>query len=148
MFFSSVYDFPYSYPLNDNKWHYIVLTYNQGPECLYLDGVKHHMENHIGRNSYNFAGEVRLGYYQDNSGTEHYFEGSIGSVDLYSDSLSASFVAYYFGGKCIPGKTGFWNKVWKGFQMASIPIWDCGSRGVYISMSLNVKKVAIMALLK
>ena len=125
------YDFPHSYPLNDNRWHSIVLTYDAGKVCLYLDGLKHHMENHNGRTYYNLAGEVRLGYYQDNSGTEHYFQGSIGSVDLYYSCMIPTFVTYYIsGGNCIPTKTGYWDKVWKGFQMASVPIRDCGSREI------------------
>ena len=141
MFFSYTYDFTYSYPLNDNNWHSIVLAYNQGPVWLFLDRVRHHMENHIGRNSYNFAGEVRLGYYQDNSGTEHYFEGSIGSVDLYKDSYSAPLITAYITGRCIPARTGLWDKVWKGYQMASIPVQDCDSRSMYICISLNLEKV-------
>ena len=100
---------------------------------LFLDGMRHPLQKSIGKTNYILAGEIRLGYYQDSSGTEHYFEGSIGSVGLWAKTLPRQYVKAYIIGKCIPhdrvNGESLWNKVWKGFQMARRPIQDCESRG-------------------
>ena len=141
IYFSIIFDFPYSYPLNDNKWHSIVLLYSKAELSLWLDRAKHHWTVDAGRTTYKIEGEFRLGYYQDSDGTEHYFEGSIGSVDLLlqGSGNDVHIKQNYIGRSCTSPTKGEWSSaIWKGLHMASIPIQDCVSRGISATIFLNM----------
>ena len=93
---------------NDGQWHHVAVTYANGVESLYLDGVL------VGQQS---AGEVAYaggydyflgtGYtasWSGGNGGWHYFQGRLDEAAVYSRALTATEVAarYAAAGNAVP----------------------------------------------
>ena len=130
-FFRWTYDFPYSYPLNDNKWHSVTVLVARDRVNLALDSTIQHDYRTSGKSVYRFVGTLRLGYYEESDGTERHFHGSIGSVDMDLITYSYANIHSLILGRCLPSREGAWaKKPWHGYHMAQRPVEDCQSRGM------------------
>ncbi len=82
---------------NDGKWHYLVDTYSNGVETLYIDGKK------IGSDSYSEDGFNTVYYYElgtgyisswpDSPGGWYYFNGDLADAQIYTTQLTPQQVS-------------------------------------------------------
>ena len=96
----SSYDFFYGQSINDNNWHHIVITYNNGAYVLYLDnsvelnGTSSIFLNNATPTYDTFLGN-RWARTQDTSNSV--LNGAIDQVRIYSKALSSSEVSTLYG---------------------------------------------------
>ena len=91
----SNYDFFYGQSINDNNWHHIAITYNNGDYVLYLNGsVELSGTSSIFLNNASPTYDTFLGnrWARTQDTTNAVLNGSIDQVRIYSSALSASDV--------------------------------------------------------
>ena len=128
LYFRYNFSFPGSGPLDDDRWHLFVIVLTNGWLKTSLDAGQRHSSIMINIFHY-FTGQLRLGYYEENDGTAHHFQGSLGRIDAISDSYDGRYVWERIIQQCASEQTGYWgNRLWDGMHLAT-PLRDCASRG-------------------
>lgn len=90
---------------NDGNWHHVAVTYKDGTETLYVDGVEVAQDTGLNQNDYNsgtysyFIGSGKWNNWPSTSGTVGWFNGDIDEVKIYDRELGAGEVKkLYFNG--------------------------------------------------
>ena len=77
---------------NDGEWHYLVDTYSNGVETLYIDGKKigtdSNSESSYSSTYYYYLGSGYSGGWPDSSGSWFYFNGDLANAQIYNTQLS------------------------------------------------------------
>ena len=103
----------------DRGWIKSFLDGSERSDTLYTNNVR-----------YYFIGELRLGYYEKDDGTAHYFQGSLGVIDVLNSCVDSTNVWNSIMRHCPAKDTGYLvYRVWDGIQLAR-PLLDCASRGM------------------
>ncbi|XP_028407922.1 uncharacterized protein LOC114530553, partial [Dendronephthya gigantea] len=133
--------FPHLYPTNDNNWHVVaIVLFSDATINFYLDGVKREgpkLTKGVPYSTvYSFPpGELHIGYFKESNGTEYFFTGSIGNVDIQQTSYNYDQVTTSFSHRCVPRYSGNWQQViWTGLFNLTQPV-NCSARnpilGIY-----------------
>jgi phosphatidylserine/phosphatidylglycerophosphate/cardiolipin synthase-like enzyme len=110
---------------NDNKWHYVVLTYNQSKHVLYIDGVQNSWNSFTKSPDIANTQPLRLGANSYLSPVPGYFNGQIDELRIWNRTLSSSEISAQFN-------SGVYNQAgillyWDGVNVNRPPVAKVGS---------------------
>ena len=130
-FFRMNFSFPYSHPLDNNKWHVVNVVFTNGFVEVYLDGGVRETRKEFPHQRYNLPhGHIYLGVHKINSKTSaNFFNGSIYAFDFHSSfsDYSARILKYYFFKCSALSRSSFGASTWHGFRYA-VPQEYCNTR--------------------